>query len=541
MKKLIDYKPNFPHSKIRDQQGEAIEFALKAFLEQDKRFCIVEAGTGVGKSAIGLTVARSISDSIPSIEGFCEGSYFLTTQKILQDQYEKDFGTVVSLKSSTNYDCDYHKKNTCSQSQQLLRSEEKGTRFFKACTFSCKYKKKKQLFLDSSESVTNFPYFLTETNFSGKITPRKVLVIDEGHNIESELSKFVEISVSEYFAKSLLGLKFPQKTTQFQIFNWITGVYLPAVKNKISHIEKMIEQFGGEKFRTKLTQFQKITRQFDLLKSHSSKLKKFVKMYDKDNWVFDISRTGVRGTLKATFKPIDVSQYSEESLFRLGHKVLIMSATIMDKKTFCNTLGIPMEDCAFLSVPSPFDPKSRPVIFSPVGSMSARAIDSTLPNLASAVSEIIKHHSGEKGIIHCKTFKIANYIKKHVKSNRLITHDSSNRDEILAKHMKSKKPTILLSPSMTEGVDLKDDASRFQIICKVPFPYLGDKLIRKRMNKFPGWYNLQTAKTIVQSAGRSVRSESDHATTYILDSDFSRFISSNRHIFPEDFINCLIE
>jgi Rad3-related DNA helicase len=94
---------------------------------------------------------------------------------------------------------------------------------------------------------------------------------------------------------------------------------------------------------------------------------------------------------------------------------------------------------------------------------------------------------------------------------------------------------------MTEGVDLKDDSSRFQIICKVPFPYLGDKLIKKRMNKFPGWYNLQTAKTIVQSAGRSVRNDRDHASTYILDLDFERFISRNRHLFPTDFINCLIE
>jgi Rad3-related DNA helicase len=93
---------------------------------------------------------------------------------------------------------------------------------------------------------------------------------------------------------------------------------------------------------------------------------------------------------------------------------------------------------------------------------------------------------------------------------------------------------------MTEGIDLKDDASRFQIICKVPFPYLGDKLIKKRMNKFPGWYNLQTAKTIVQATGRSVRNEKDHAVTYILDADFNRFLRNNERLFPKDFLNCLV-
>jgi Rad3-related DNA helicase len=303
----------------------------------------------------------------------------------------------------------------------------------------------------------------------------------------------------------------------------------------------MIEQFGGEKFRQKLSQFQKITRQFDLLTSHTSKLKNFVKMYDKDNWVYELVKTDVRGSYKATFKPIDVSAYSEDSLFRLGDKIIIMSATIMNKSIFCKTLGISEKDASFISIPSPFDAKKRPVVFSPVGSMSAKVIDVTLPKLAKAVEEIMIHHKNEKGIIHCKTFKIANYIKSNISSDRFIIHTSENRDEMLRMHIKSKKPTILLSPSMTEGVDLKDSSSRFQIICKVPYPYLGDRLVKKRMNKFPGWYNLQTAKTIVQAAGRSVRSVDDYAVTYILDSDFERFISRNRSLFPDDFLNCLIE
>jgi len=534
------YLEKFPYESIRDQQKTAIDFALKTLLAENKKFCVIEAGTGVGKSAVGLTVARIVAENSSFSEKTSKGSYFLTTQKILQDQYENDFNSMVSLKSSTNYKCNYHKKNTCSESQALLRTEEKGTRFFNSCAFDCVYKKKKKKFLESPESVTNFPYFLTEAGYSGKITKRQVLIVDEAHNVESELSRFVEVSVSAHFAKTLLNLKFPEKPTQYRVFKWIVDVYLPAVTRKISHIERMIEQFGGEKFREKLSQFKKITRQLDLLSSHLSKIENFVNMYDSDNWIFDISKTDYRGSLRATFKPIDVSPYAEESLFSLGEKVVMMSATIMDKKTFCQTLGINEDDCGFISIPSPFDPKSRPVIFSPVGSMSARNIEKTLPNLAKAVKEVLDHHKGEKGIIHCKTFKIANYIKRNVKSSRFIIHDSTNRDEMLAKHISSNRDTILLSPSMTEGVDLKDDSSRFQIICKVPFPYLGDKLVKKRMHKFPGWYNLQTAKTIVQSAGRSVRNEDDHAATYILDSDFSRFLQNNRGLFSKDFLQCLV-
>jgi Rad3-related DNA helicase len=80
---------------------------------------------------------------------------------------------------------------------------------------------------------------------------------------------------------------------------------------------------------------------------------------------------------------------------------------------------------------------------------------------------------------------------------------------------------------MSEGVDLHGELSRFQVVCKVPYPYLGDPLIRKRMNKFSGWYPMQVAKTIVQAVGRSVRSKDDKAVTYILDGDWYNFLRKN--------------
>ena len=94
----------------------------------------------------------------------------------------------------------------------------------------------------------------------------------------------------------------------------------------------------------------------------------------------------------------------------------------------------------------------------------------------------MKNHKNEKGIIHCHTYKIANYLKRNIRSKRILTHNSENRDKVLWRHINSKEPTVLISPSMSEGVDLKDDAGRFQIICKIPYPYLGDKLVRKRLS-----------------------------------------------------------
>ena len=87
-----DYLNYFPYEKPRKEQTKAIEFAIESFLNSNKRFCIIEAGTGVGKSAIGLTLANYLIDRLPQKDEFGRGSYFLTTQKILQKQYEKDFG-----------------------------------------------------------------------------------------------------------------------------------------------------------------------------------------------------------------------------------------------------------------------------------------------------------------------------------------------------------------------------------------------------------------------------------------------------------------
>ena len=55
-----DYRPYFPFSAVRQEQHQAIEFALDAFLNQKKRFVILELGTGCGKSAIGIALARTL-------------------------------------------------------------------------------------------------------------------------------------------------------------------------------------------------------------------------------------------------------------------------------------------------------------------------------------------------------------------------------------------------------------------------------------------------------------------------------------------------
>ena len=525
----------FPYPTPRKEQVEAIDKILNSF-KNGKRFFALEAGTGVGKSAIAITVARALAE-LATPEGYQNGVHFVTTQKLLQDQYERDFSALKmkSIKSSKNYKCKYKKTNSCGDGQAELKLEPQGSRFWNVCSYNCVYKNAKQEYTDSLLSVTNFPYLLTECNYSGKIPPRKLLVIDEAHNIETELSKFIEISVNERFSKNTLKLSVPIIKTHYQAVEWIKNIYFPKLTSHLKGVETKLEKFG---LTHKLEQFVSLQRQVQMMKSHKKKIKDSLFYHTEENWVFDIVENRGGGK-KITFKPIDVSQFANQYVFKMGYHVLCMSATLIQTDKFMKMSGIEEENSDSLVIPSPFPSKNRPIMFVPMGKMTSKVIDESLPVIAEAIKRILNEHKGDKGIIHTHSYKVANYLKSNIKSRRLLFPTPEDRDKILRKHIEGNKPTVLISPSMTEGVDLQGDSSRFQILCKVPYPFLGDKLVKKRMNKWKWWYPFQTTKTIIQAIGRSIRSKDDTAVTYILDSDWDRFYSMNKKLFPKDFHDCL--
>jgi Rad3-related DNA helicase len=550
----------FPFSKIRDEQRLAIDFALDAF-ESGKRFVVCELGTGVGKSATGISIARWLEKNVhepvrkPIVdedEDF--GAYVLTTQKILQDQYVNDFGPsklnlLRSIKSSTNYACVHYTDQTCRESRTLLNRLGKtivGTEFFKTCHTKCPYKLDKESFIESTLGITNFSYFLAETMYAKKLKPRDFLIIDEAHTIQSECGKFIEVTFAERFAKEILKCKVPllhndSTKAAIQLFNWVKESYLPSLTRQTKRVEQMLQA----RFNSGATGFGELSKQYESLDKHMCKVNRFMGLFDPENWIMNIveptfnskgKRVGMR---KFEFKPIDVSSFTEDMLFRFGKNVLMLSATIINKDVFCRTIGLKPEDVAFLTIPSPFPVVNRPIHFLKVGKMSMDNIQASLPKIAQTVKLLLEQHVNDKGMIHTGNFRVAQYLFENVGSKRLIIHNSENREQMLQHHLSSKLPTVLLSPSMMEGVDLADDASRFQILCKVPFPYLGDQVVRKRKARDPLWYPFQTAKSVIQAMGRSVRNDTDHATSYILDEDWEYFFQRNRSLFPADFISAL--
>jgi Rad3-related DNA helicase len=68
---------------------------------------------------------------------------------------------------------------------------------------------------------------------------------------------------------------------------------------------------------------------------------------------------------------------------------------------------------------------------------------------------------------------------------------------------------------------------------------LGDKRVNRRMKIDPYWYDLNTAQKFIQACGRSIRSDSDYATTYILDAAFDGFYNRASQFFPEYILDAL--
>ena len=515
-----------------------------------------------GKSHVAYTIANTLENNNwpigddrfkstndmgePVDRDYKSGTWFLTTQKILQNQYIKDFGPpkadMFSLKSSSNYTCKFFVSNNCGESLKLLQQADKESRFYQSCQASCIYRIAKRNFLKSKKSITNFPFFLVSTSFQADIEPRKLLVIDEAHNIEDELSKHIEILVSEKFAKEVLKITMPDDSemkTQFKAHKWIKETYYPEARVVEKQLAREIEEMQEQGLED-TDDMKRVQKRHDLISKHTSKIYQFLSLYTKDNWVFNMVEAFGRAMRKVEFKPIDIGEYAQEKLFRFGQKILMLSATILNKEAYCESVGIDPEDVDFISIDSPFPLENRQVYYLDTGKMSMAHINETLPNMIGAINEIMgTEHKTDKGIIHSRNYQITKYLLEKgtpKMKKRLITHESHNRDEIIEEFMASKKPQVLVSPSSTEGLDLKGDLSRFQIICKMQFPYMGDELVKKRISKHKRWYAYQTAKALVQCVGRSIRSENDYATTYILDGSFGYFFEKNKDLFPGYFV-----
>ena len=468
------------------------------------------------------------------IEG-ASGGFVLTAQKMLQDQIENDIpryrvhnasGRCRSLKSAIEYPCPTH--GNCASglsSRPACKCAPNG---------NCAYMRTKEAWMNATMAVTNYPYLFTEHQFCGKIAPRKVLVLDEAHAIERQILGFVEIAVNqEHIDKFTPHVKRVPKLHRLEDFiRWMTTIHMPMLLNKKEDMAGWTPTDDSPSDAAMAKEKAEFEAYYGRLEYGMTLL-----TADPSNWVFS-QELNKKGELNTSAKPLNAAPFAQKILLEMGAVRIYLSAYMGSKGLFCRSLGLDHEKVAWLNLSSTFPVEHRPIILSTVGSMSKNNRPATLPYFFRFVQKILDKHSDTKGLIHSASYELAELIydtlgKTEHRDRLIFPKSAAERDDAFEKHKDSPDPTIIISPSMTEGFDFMEDFARWQIIAKVNYPYLGDKQVLGKKELDPQWYDLEAVKSIIQASGRICRSEEDIGITYILDSDFLDLYSRNEDMFPK--------
>lgn len=498
------------------------------------------APTGVGKSHVAASFAASFRTS-----------YILTSTKALQDQYTGDFGFLYPMKGRSNFPC-------------LALYEKMGVRYRRSspvrralscrygnCTWygpgganKCEYAPKKSDFAVGGGKILHEPpnschYFAqkfiaglmphTVHNYasyfflrrqSGQSAARDVIVADEAHEIEGKLVSLTACTVKEgHLAEIGMGpsdLRLRDisdlQDTLAQMYGRYRDITKKAGRNDASLAAKVVMM---EALRH--AHYEACTLPGNVV-------------FERDGPGFEMKLLDVSGVARDLFD---------------GRLNLFMSATI-HAEVFCRTMSLDPRDVRFIAVRrSPFPARDRRVVFRGVAALGRRAADADHSAVCDAVSAIMREHETEKGLIlttskeHCD--RIYSGLPGREQRRIILAHSASGTpvSDILRRHAEGARPTVLLSPSLWTGADLKGDRSRFQVIAKAPYLSLADRRTAIKARRNPAWYRYEALMRLLQGLGRSVREPGDHAVTYLLDSQIAKLLSETASYIPKPYRDIL--
>lgn len=503
----------------------------------------------MGKSAIAITMAK-----------YLESSFVVTASKYLQDQYIRDHTILSPVKGKRNFPClQLMKKNKVNDPVLAMTEEmtcEKGKCDNKTssgteyCEFkpklqdmengedpegACHYYVQKYEALLSDHSVWNYPMFFQLMKYNKKLFAKYLLkgiaVFDESHKIEDQIINFIGIDITK---RKLEDCEIDLSRYNTSDINGIIEL-LDAMRRfyaqELADMENSQKPYDFKKYSQFISELDKTAGIIGDIQEN------------QDNFIIDKPEGTDLSFKPISVKPIDISNFVQ-SFFETQCQVF-MSATI-DKKSFCETMGYDLDDVAFIDTPkSPFPLDNRKIIFEDVGRQRYGENENEMKAI-SKIDEILTKHSEERGLVltssisRCRKI-LQNLSSKNQKRIRIchsINPGGKTQEQILKEH-KDDPTGVLLSSSLWEGVDLKDDLSRFQIIAKIPFSPLTDERTKIKRKKYPLWYDSQTIMKMLQGFGRSIRSEDDWAKTYVIDSSIHGLIARGKESIPKAYHDIL--
>jgi ATP-dependent DNA helicase DinG len=548
----------------RKGQKEAIIEIILTYYNKTQNVVILHSPVGVGKSIVAMCASWILNQERK------EG-YILASDIALQDQYEKDFKkfnlNYGVIKGLDHYKCiDNDEKNSLGTCR--IRNKRPRSMY---CYEECPYYSARDHASVAPTSLLNYSYWLIHMNYVNQsldeddqiFKQRDFTFCDEAH----KLLDIVQNHYSPRFdPKTLEKL---EKLTQFfatyKVRNHIND--FSSIKQ---NVKKLFQTENQEVLHNILKNielsFESYRSSWELLKEkvkneypHDDPPKEWREALWLCDWLKDlhckiedyndiISKTSIRNLVKnptkddeLTFNCLEESYMMHKYFHTWTGFTVLMSATFADPKDYLRSIAL--NNAKYIKSESLFNYEKSPIYFYNKHRMSYNQIKENLPWLYSKINEIMEQHKFESGIIHTAsydlTLKIYQNIDKKYRKRLLVYNGTEEKREAL-QELKLKKGMVLLGPSLLDGLNLKDEWSRFCVFAKVPYLSLTDKFVATKLKIDSRWYQWKAIVNILQGTGRSIRSENDYASTYILDACFSDLLHFNRSSFPLEFLQRIL-
>jgi len=487
-----------------------------------KKCVILTAPTGFGKSYV--------NTSFTSVTR----SFYATPQLALIDQMLRDpslRSRFVEIKGRRNYPCHYEPRRSVHVGRCVTEGYECKERFE-----VCPYWIQKARAIEAPSVLLSFAYLVAEGQTEGHsesyLGTRTLLVLDEAHNIEEECLNHVSVNVtpftipSETYAKVVPQLR--EVKTEKQLDRLLETVEA-SLAAQLEQVRKIAETTGLSVMQAE--DMERIGRYLEAYQLYES---------SKSEWVWQIKGD------QLFVQPLFAREFMKELIWKRAEHYIISSATILNPREYVELIGLhdllkDDEICILPQVPSTFPVGNRPVLDRTVGPLSRAGWEENMPKAVRAVEEILREERGNVAI-HCHSYDHQRAVFENLSEDlrrRLIIHTRRDREERLGEWMQSRGK-VFVSVAFNEGQDWKYDVCDAQILLKVPFPDLGDKRVKRRLDMGrQQWYNNQAMLEVIQAYGRAVRAEDDKARSYVVDGSFQRLVGKCWHFIPEWFKEAL--